>query len=78
VPGSVGCENPDEGAVETDDTRDRAPVMDTGPQIGTAGSGGIVDATSDGGAVIIGDVASGSDAGSGVGVDDEETVDGGG
>jgi hypothetical protein len=73
----VGRENPDAGTGDTDDTRDRAPSVDTGSESASAGSGGIGDATTDGGAVIIGDVERGSDAGSGVGVDDEETVDSG-
>jgi hypothetical protein len=78
LPGSDGREEPDEGTGDTDDTRDRAPSVDTGSESASAGSGGVVEATTDGGAVIIGDVASGSDAGSGVGVADEETVDSGG
>jgi hypothetical protein len=72
----VGAER-NAGPGANDDDRNRAPSGNTGPQIGSAGTGGVVDATTDGGAVIIGDVESGSDAGSGVGVDDEETVDGG-
>jgi hypothetical protein len=70
----------EERDVGTDDTRDPAPnvIVDTGSESASAGSGGVVDATTDGGAVIIGDVERGSDAGSGVGVDDEEPVDSGG
>jgi hypothetical protein len=78
LPGPDVGEERDAGTDDPDDTRDRAPILDTGPQIGAAGSGGVVDATTDGGAVIIGDVASGSNAGSGVGVADEETVGSGG
>ena len=78
LPGPAVGEEPEAGPGATDDTRDRAPSGNTGSQIGSAGTGGVVDATTDGGAVIIGDVERGSDAGSGVGVDEEETVDSGG
>jgi hypothetical protein len=77
LPGSDGREEPDAGDVDTDDILDRAPDVDTGSERAAAGSGGVVDATTDGGVVIIGDVESGSDAGSEVGVDVEETVDSG-
>jgi hypothetical protein len=75
LPGSDGPEEADAGP---GDNRDGGPIVNTGPQLGSAGNGGVVDATTNGGAVIIGDVESGSDAGSGVGVDDEELVDSGG
>ena len=78
LPGSDGREEPDESTGDTDDTRNRAPSVDTGSESASAGSSGVVEATTDGGAVIIGDVERGSDAGSGVGVADEETVDSGG
>jgi hypothetical protein len=75
LPGSDGREEPDAGP---GDNRDGGPIVNTGPQLGSAGNGGVVDATTNGGAVIVGDVESGSDAGSGVGVDDEEPDDSGG
>jgi len=75
LPGSDGREEPDAGP---GDNRDGGPIVNTGPQLGSAGNGGVVDATTNGGAVVIGDVESGSDAGSGVGVDDEVPVDSGG
>jgi hypothetical protein len=75
LPGSDGREEPDAGP---GDNRDGGPIVNTGPQLGSAGNGGVVDATTNGGAVIVGDVVSGSDAGSGVGVDDEESGDSGG
>ena len=75
LPGSDGREEPDAGP---GDNRDGGPIVNTGPQLGSAGNGGVVDATTNGGAVIIGDVESGSADGSGVGVDDEESVDRGG
>jgi hypothetical protein len=75
LPGSDVREEPDAG---TGDNRDGGPTVNTGPQIGSTGNGGVVDAATNGGAVIIGDVESGSDAGSGVGVDYEEPVDSGG
>ena len=77
LPGSDGREEPDAGDVDTDDPRDRAPLVDTGSESASAGSRGVVEATTDGGAVIIGDVARGSNAGSGVRVADEDTVDSG-
>ena len=43
-----------------------------------SGNGGVSGADADGGAVIIGDVEDGGNAGSGVGVDDEETPGSGG
>jgi hypothetical protein len=43
-----------------------------------AGNGGVSGADADGGAVIIGDVEDGSNAGSGVIVDDEEEPGSGG
>jgi hypothetical protein len=70
-------EERDVGTGDPDDTRDPAPTVNTGSESASAGSGGVVDATTDGGAVIIGDVERGSDAGSGLGVADEETVDSG-
>jgi hypothetical protein len=78
VPESAVGEERDVGTADTDDTRDRAPLVDTGSESASAGSGGVVDATTDGGAVIIGDVERGSDSGSGVGVDDEEPIASGG
>jgi hypothetical protein len=75
LPGSDVREEPDAGP---GDNRDGGPSVNTGPQIGSAGNGGVVDATTNGGAVIIGDVESGSDAGSGVGVDYEAPFDSGG
>ena len=75
LPGSDGREEPDAGP---GDNRDGGPIVNTGPQLGSAGNGGVVDATTNGGAVIVGDVESGSADGSGVGVDDEESVDRGG
>src|SRR5215216_6421423 len=75
LPGSDGREEPDAGP---GDDRDGGPIVNTGPQLGSAGNGGVVDATTNGGAVIVGDVESGSADGSGVGVDDEESVDRGG
>jgi hypothetical protein len=75
LPGSDGREEPDAGP---GDNRDGGPSVNTGPQLGSAGNGGVVDAATNGGVVIIGDVESGSDAGFGVGVDDEESLDSGG
>jgi hypothetical protein len=78
LPGPEDGEERDAGTGDPDDTRDRAPIVNTGSESASVGSGGVVDATTDGGAVIIGDVASGSNAGSGVEVADEETVGSGG
>ena len=75
LPESDGPEGVDAGP---GDIRDGGPIVNTGPQLGSAGNGGVVDATTNGGAVIVGDVESGSADGSGVGVDDEESVDRGG
>ena len=75
LPESDGPEEVDAGP---GDNRDGGPIVNTGPQLGSAGNGGVVDATTNGGAVIVGDVVSGSDAGSGAGVDDEEPDDSGG
>jgi hypothetical protein len=74
LPGPGVGEERDAGTGDPDDTRDRAPIVNTGSESASVGSGGVVEATTDGGAVIIGDVERGSDAGSGVGVADEETV----
>jgi hypothetical protein len=54
---------------------------DTGPQIASAGNGGVATASADGGVVLIGDVNSGGNAGNAIGVGDTTwgsvTVDGG-
>ncbi len=55
--------------------------VDTGPQIASAGNGGVATASADGGVVFIGDVNSGGNAGNAIGVGDTTwgsvTVDGG-
>jgi hypothetical protein len=54
---------------------------DTGPQIASAGNGGVATASADGGVVLIGDVNSGGNAGNAIGVGDTTwgsvTIDGG-
>jgi hypothetical protein len=45
-------------------------VVDTGPDIASAGSGAVATASADGGAVAIGDGNSGGNAGNAIGVDD--------
>jgi hypothetical protein len=54
---------------------------DTGPQIASAGNGGVATASADGGVVLIGDINSGGNAGNAIGVGDTTwgsvTVDGG-
>jgi hypothetical protein len=54
---------------------------DTGPQIASAGNGGVATASADGGVVFIGDVNSGGNAGNAIAVGDTTwgsvTVDGG-
>jgi hypothetical protein len=45
-------------------------VVDTGPEIASAGNGGVATASADGGTVVIGDVNSGGNAGNAIGVGD--------
>lgn len=64
-----------------EDGTDENRKADTGPQIASAGNGGVATASADGGVVLIGDINSGGNAGNAIGVGDTSwgsvTVDGG-
>jgi hypothetical protein len=76
---SNGNHNDDNGNRHHGNGEDR--VADTGPQIASAGNGGMATASADGGVVLIGDINSGGNAGNAIGVGDTTwgsvTVDGG-